>query len=155
MPACEPEVAEYLLRRLRPLLEPGAEVRDAAERVPDPCESGVVFCMFEERKCRPCESLKLVDVRVVREEKARLGGDDEGECLPDAVAGLARPLGGPLGDRRPLARHLPRVREIELEADIETERPRQLQRPLEQRRGRPIVAPPERAPARIGKTRAS
>src|SRR5207253_2735898 len=57
-------------------------------------------------------------------------------------------------DRRPLARHLPRVRKIELEAHVETERPRQLQRPLQQRRSRPIVAPPERAPARVGKTRA-
>ena len=47
VPACEPQVAECLLRRVRPLLEPGAEVRDAvAERVPDPCESGVVFCVF-------------------------------------------------------------------------------------------------------------
>ena len=103
---------------------------------------------------RARDSLELVDGRGVREAKARLGGNDEGECLPDAVAGLAGPLGRPLGNSRPLARHLPRVREVELEADVETERPRQLQCPLEQRRSRPIVAPPERTPAGVGKTRA-
>jgi hypothetical protein len=46
-PACEPEVAECLLRRLRPLFEAAVEVRDAdAERDPDACESRVVFCVF-------------------------------------------------------------------------------------------------------------
>ena len=62
--ACEPGVAKGVLGGLRPLLEPAAVVRDAiAERVPDPCQSGVVFCLLEERQRRPCEPLELVDGR--------------------------------------------------------------------------------------------
>ena len=60
----------------------------------------MVFCLLEERQRRPCEPLELVDCRVVRELRARTGGDDEGECLPSLVAGLASPLGRLLGDRR-------------------------------------------------------
>ena len=103
-PACASEVAEGLLGCLRPLLEPAAGVRTVAEHKPDPCQSGVVFCLLEERQRRPRQPLELVDRRVVLELRAGVGGDDAGECLPALVAGLASPLGRLLGDRRCLAR---------------------------------------------------
>jgi hypothetical protein len=91
-------VAEGQLGRVRPLLVPAADVGDAkAEREPDPCESGVVFCLLEERQRRMCEPLELVDRRVVFELRAGVGGEDEGECLPDLVGRRASPLGRLLG----------------------------------------------------------
>ena len=81
-----------------------------------------------------------------------MGGDDEGECLPGLVVGLASPLGRPARRSAASSRHRLGDREIELEVDIEPQRPGQLERPLEQRGGRPIVASPEGAAAGGGKT---
>ena len=90
---------ECLIRRLAPTPRSGrGRFATPTERDPDACQSGVVFLPLEERKRRPRESLELVDVRR-REFSRASGGDDDGECLPDAVAGCRarRPL---LGDRR-------------------------------------------------------
>jgi hypothetical protein len=60
-------VAERLLRRVRPVLEAAAEVRDpVAERKPGVHQAGVVFCLLERRQRRPRELLELVDGRVGR-----------------------------------------------------------------------------------------
>ena len=132
-------MVQGLLGCLRPLLVAAAVIGDGGERAPDPCQSEVVFCLLEERQRRPREPLEFVDRRVVCEKGAEVGGDDEGECLPDLVVGLASPLGGPIG-KRCLPRHRLGDRERELKVDIEPQRPGQLERPLEQRGGRPIIA---------------
>ena len=131
-------MAEGLLGCLRPLLEPAAEVRDAAERDPDPCQSGVVFCLLEERQRRPREPLELVDAQGrLRTASAQWAATTRASASPAwspasrarsaACSAIAAARRGDLLGRR----------EIELEVDIEPQRPGQLERPLEQRR-RPL-----------------
>ncbi len=61
----EAGVAERLLRRVRPVLEAAAEVRDPeAERVPDVHQAGVVLRLLEQRQRLPRELLELVDGRI-------------------------------------------------------------------------------------------
>ena len=66
----EAGVVERLLRRVRPVLEVAAVVRDpVAERVPDVHQAGVVLGLLEQRQRLARELLELVDGRVGREER--------------------------------------------------------------------------------------
>jgi hypothetical protein len=145
-------LAECLLGCVRHFLVASSEIREVAERVPNPCKSAVVLGFLEQRQCRSRELLELGDRRVIGKKHAPVGGDNEGECFADVVARCTRPLGRLLRDRRLLARRLLRVREVELEVDVELERPGQPERPLKQWRGGAKVTTPQRPVAGGAKT---
>jgi hypothetical protein len=59
-----------------------------------------------------------------------LGGDDECQCLPGAIAVLASSLRRLIRDLSRCARHLLCIREVDFEVSVNAKRPRQRQRTL-------------------------
>src|SRR5437870_9175182 len=96
---CEPSVPKRLLGSLRALIETAASNCHAvSEHVPDTGEPCIVVCLREHGECAASKRFEAVDIGLLPDDKALVGGNDAGEQFTGFVVFVACSLGGSFGD---------------------------------------------------------